>query len=117
MRSTIEMVETRRHHAALAVWEDEGGRVTSLLVGAVARSREQLDRRERAVRLNGDLTYLGLTWLNVGAAHARIPDMSHVEGRSLWRACLTSERFSFLVRMRGGLRALLHLGEVGPEPR
>ena len=113
----MEIVEARRDNAALAVWEDEGGRVNPVHVGSVARFRARLDRRERAVRLNGDLTYLGLTWLKVGVAHAPTRDISHAEGRSLWRACLTSERFSFLVRMRVGLRALLHFGEIGPEPR
>jgi hypothetical protein len=73
---------------ALAVWEDEGGRVPP-------------GRRERAVRRDGDLTYLGLTWLKLGDQHDRAREMNHAERD----------------RMRTRLRAVLHVGETSRMPR
>jgi len=84
------MNEALSDDPALAVWENEGGRVVPT-------------RRERAARLDGDLTYLGLTWLKLGDEH----------GRALALEQNRAERD----RMRTRLRAVLHVGETSPEPR
>ena len=47
------MTEVLSDDRALAVWENEGGRVVPT-------------RRERVVRLDGDLTYLGLDLAEAG---------------------------------------------------
>ena len=66
------------------------------------------------IALVDDLTYLGFVWLTAGArAHPPAADhgMSFADARTLWPTCRTSARFSFLLRMRDGLRTLLHTGE------
>lgn len=82
------MAEALSDDPALAVWENEGGRVVP-------------SRRQRTVRLDGDLTYLGLTWLKLGDEHDRALEQNRAERD----------------RMRTRLRAVLHVGATSPEPR
>ncbi len=82
------MAEALSDDRALAVWENEGGRVVPT-------------RRGRAARLDGDLTYLGLTWLKLGDEHDRALEQNRAERD----------------RMRTRLRAVLHVAETSPDPR